>query len=177
MHDLLRIYARELAGSEDPHSERRDAIHQLLLWYLHSAAAAESHLNATPRRVELETFCGTQPPLTFVNSTDAMAWLETERPNLVAASRQAYDEGLLSIAWQLPATLGVYFYIRKYWTDWLTTHETALAAAESQQRHDGIARVATSLGSAHYDQQNFANAIKYHQQALRVRRDIEDLVS
>jgi DNA-binding SARP family transcriptional activator/tetratricopeptide (TPR) repeat protein len=175
MHDLLRIYARELAASEDPEADRHRAVRLLLLWYLHSAAAAESHLTATRRRIALERYPGTVPPLTFAGSPEAMGWFETERRNLVAASRQADEDGLPTIAWQLPASLGIFFYIRKYWTDWLSTHETALAAAEREQHQEGTARVATSLGNAYYDLQDYTNAIDYHSKALRIRQTLHDL--
>src|SRR6266545_4321951 len=125
MHDLLRLYAREQAEVGEPADERDLAIRRLLLWYLNTAAAAEKHFTGKRRDRELEQPAGGPPPLRFADQSEAMQWCENERANLVAAAALAYDRGDLAIAWQLPTVLGVFFYLRKYWTDWLATHRTA----------------------------------------------------
>ena len=70
MHDLLRLYALKLSGTDT--SEREQAIDQLLGYYLNSALAANAQLRALPSaRVLAE----------FTSRDDALAWLDAERPN------------------------------------------------------------------------------------------------
>jgi len=169
MHDLLRLYAREQAEVGEPADERDLAIRRLLLWYLNTAAAAEKHFTGKRRDRELEQPAGGPPPLRFADQSEAMQWCENERANLVAAAALAYDRGDLAIAWQLPTVLGVFFYLRKYWTDWLATHRTALDAAERLGDQQAVANVATNLGNAYYDLEEFKAALTHHRRAYELR--------
>jgi DNA-binding SARP family transcriptional activator len=175
LHDLLRQYAWERALEDEPADERRAALVRLIRWYLHAAAAAELQITKTHRRVELEPLDGTPPPLEFADEAEALQWCEGERENLVAASARAFEEGLFSLAWKLPVVLGVFFYLRKYWTDWLGTHKTALTAADEANSPAGKAMVLSGLGNAHYDLKDYEQAIVYHEQALEIRRGLHDV--
>ena len=76
MHDLLGLYARELSDAEAGADEREQARDRLLGYYLTTARAADAHLRALR---------GAQVPAGFAGRDDALAWLDAERPSLVAA--------------------------------------------------------------------------------------------
>jgi hypothetical protein len=49
MHDLIRAYARTLAATQDPESERDDALGRLLHFYAHTAQKASHVTSRFPR--------------------------------------------------------------------------------------------------------------------------------
>ena len=69
---------------------------------------------------------------------EALAWYDSERANLVAATRQAAAAGLHDIAWRLPAPLLNIFDSRGNWADCIATHRIALDSA--RRRATGRAR-------------------------------------
>ncbi len=85
LHDLVRDYARTLAAT-DPPAERDAALDRLLDYYLRTATVVAAHLT---RRTPT-----TGPPVAHPPSASpelatrdaAIAWLESERANLYAAT-------------------------------------------------------------------------------------------
>jgi DNA-binding SARP family transcriptional activator len=101
LHDLLRVYATERLSTEQPASERDQAVERLLSWYLYTADSAYVFLTPRRRRVPLEPLPRDCHPLRFTSHDQARNWFETERRNLFAAVHQAAATGLLGIAWRL----------------------------------------------------------------------------
>ena len=89
MHDLLGLYARELSDAEAAADERERARDRLLDYYVSNADAADGHLRALR---------GAQAPAGFAGRDDALAWLDAERPNLVAAVVLAASSGRDQVA-------------------------------------------------------------------------------
>ena len=110
MHDLLRLYARELSDAEAAADEREQARDRLLVTTWNSADAADGHLRALP---------GAPAPAGFAGRDDALAWLDAERPNLVAAVALAASTGRDQVAVGLPFDLGEYLSWRRRFDDWL----------------------------------------------------------
>jgi hypothetical protein len=71
MHDLLRLYARQLSDTYTEADQREQAQDRLLDFYLNKARAADAHLRA---------LTGTPVPADFTGRDDALAWLDAERP-------------------------------------------------------------------------------------------------
>ena len=116
-HDLLRVYAAERAVADLPAAERDAAIRRLLGWYMRTADAAASAVSPHRYNVPLEAAGGAAPPPRFSAADDALAWYDSERADLVAATRQAASAGLPQIAWRLPAPLFAIFDARGNWAD------------------------------------------------------------
>ncbi|GAB3427373.1 ATP-binding protein [Flindersiella endophytica] len=149
MHDLLRVYATDLAGEHDSAAERRSATHRLLDHYLHTALPATRLL--VPIRERLDP-ARPQPgvrPEQLADRTAAMAWFTTEHHALVAAVAHAAGAGFDTHAWQLARALVSFLDQRGHWTDWLNTQEVALAAAERQADVVAQAMSRCLLASAH----------------------------
>ncbi|MBL7260243.1 XRE family transcriptional regulator [Paractinoplanes lichenicola] len=127
LHDLLRAYARELAGAD----ERRAALTRLLDHYTHTAYQAELALNPAraPIMLALESPPDETRPKQRVDIKAALEWLGTERAVLMAALRQAADEGLDRRAWQLGWALDTFLYQNKHWQDEDAAWAVALRAA------------------------------------------------
>jgi DNA-binding SARP family transcriptional activator len=174
-HDLLRVYAAELCrGTESP-GERNQAVERLLNWYLSGASAADAVLAPHRRRDHLYPAAGQGYPFVFPSHNAALDWLESERPNMVAASRLAAAAGL-SAAWKLPVLLGSFFNLRKHWLDWIATHETGLDAARRAGDRRGEAWTMTGLGITCWDLRRVDEAIGYYQRALDIHRETEDKI-
>lgn len=176
-HDVLRLYAAELAESEEPAELRSAAARRMLRWYLYSASAADRlllPLYPTPH-VELPDVPATSLP--FTSRDEALAWCEIEGTNLVAATRYAAHIGEHSLAAWFPRALWSYYDLRKPWTDWIATHEIGLASARLLDDEANRAWIISSLGVAHYELQRFDEAAALFQEALTIRRNIGDVLS
>jgi len=143
MHDLLHRYALGVCESVEPLSARLAARRRLYAHYLrHCAAAAQV---AYPQMLRLPGGPDAEPSL-FASNADAIAWLDAERPSLLAAIATADDDGEPETAWRLADTMRGYFGIRLLMSDWLTAAELALRLAE--EAGDIAAQIAGRLSVA-----------------------------
>ena len=145
-HDLLRVYAAERAEADLDAAERDAAAGRLLGWYMRTADAAATAVS--PHRYNIPLAGTDAPALGFAAAEDALAWYDSERANLVAATRQAAAQGLDEIAWRLPAPLFAIFDARDNWADLIATHRIALEAARRAASRPGEAWILNSLGEA-----------------------------
>ncbi|MEU7802521.1 BTAD domain-containing putative transcriptional regulator [Micromonospora arborensis] len=128
-HDLLRVYAAELAEAADPPTVRRAALHRLLDHYLHTAAAADRLLRPHQQGLPLPPPAPGVVPEPFTDHRQALAWFTREHAALVSAVALAPEAGFSGHAWQLAWTLTEYFDRHGHWHDWAATQHTALQAA------------------------------------------------
>jgi tetratricopeptide (TPR) repeat protein len=164
LHDLLRLYARQRADAEDGPDECAHAAGRLIHWYADMAAAAVAVL--CPQFVRLP---GTLPSRPFQESAAALAWLDAERANLVAA---ATTDGPPEAAWRLADALRGYFRLRRIGVDWLVTAQAGLAAAEAAEHPAGVAAARLSLADAYWSTGRHADAEEHYARALRSATDI-----
>jgi DNA-binding SARP family transcriptional activator len=150
-HDLLRVYAAERARAEEDAQVREAAASRLLDWYLHSVDAAAQVISPQRTRPPLPVVPSELRPLSFESADSALDWLETERANLIAATRHATENGRDDIAWLLPLSALVFFNRRGYNSDWITSHEMALTSVRKLGDVKGEAHVLTGLGMAYTD--------------------------
>ncbi|WP_089158214.1 AfsR/SARP family transcriptional regulator [Micromonospora sp. NBS 11-29] len=174
LHDLLRCYAADLARIGEPAEYRAGAVRRVLRWYCHTAAAADRILLPRKLHPPANPADGREDPgdglhwsiLDGADQDRAMHWCETEHANLVAAVHQAHDLGEDDTAWRLAASLWGYFYLRKPWTDWITTYRVALGSARRSADGYGQAWLLNGLGVAHWDLRRFTEAVEFHREAL-----------
>jgi tetratricopeptide (TPR) repeat protein len=173
-HDLLRAYASEQAAARDGHAARQAAIHRLLDYYLH--ACHDAALLLSPTREPI-TPAEPQPgvaQVSFGGHGEALAWLEAERPVLLAAVTQASEAGFDVHAWQLPSTLATYLNLRGHWHDWAAAQYTAVTAARRLGDKAGQARSERSLGRAYERLRRYTDSSTHLQEALELYRQIGD---
>ena len=139
LSDLLSLFARrqvEASGGAGSREQERD---RLLDYYLRRAQAAVRHLGPQP---------ATATPEAFPDATSALAWLDAEYPNLVAASRMAAVSGRPRVAMRLALLLAGYLSDRRNFGDWLATATIGLdAARQLADRHD-VGEALINLGLA-----------------------------
>jgi tetratricopeptide (TPR) repeat protein len=163
-HDLLRLYASQRCEAEETSGERDAAISRLLEYYRETTRAADTHLN--PR----------VPPgdrsSRFADRPAAVAWLEDERPNLVAVVMLAARAGRDRHARDISLALSFFFNLRKHWGEWITTAGYALAAARRLGDRHGEGTALNSLGVAYCELRRWDEALGYSRQALTIYREI-----
>jgi DNA-binding SARP family transcriptional activator len=173
-HDLLRVYAADRAQAQESEQGRREAVTRLLTWYLHTTEAAARIISPQHSRVALEPPPETVRPLEFATLDDALAWCESERAGLGAATRLAAGWGLHELAWQLPAAAISFFARRSHWADWVVAHQAGLASARVLGDREAEARMLNNLGVA-FGQQGLAESVNCFEQALALYRELGDL--
>ncbi|MGA8115253.1 MAG: tetratricopeptide repeat protein, partial [Actinocatenispora sp.] len=144
-HDLLRVYARDLADRHESDPDRRAAVTRLLDHYLRVAVAAARALD--PGGGVVPGGLAAASDVTFPDQAGALAWLNTERPNLLAATAVAATEGRPSFASDLSDTLWRYLHQAAFHGDALTVHGEALAVARAAGDEIRQSRALFGLGT------------------------------
>jgi DNA-binding SARP family transcriptional activator/Tfp pilus assembly protein PilF len=171
-HDLLRFYATERAQDEEPETARKEALERLLRWYLHMADRAA--LVVSPHRYRIAP----DEPLEWLPATpasveDALDWYDSERANVVAATRQAASLGMHDIAWRLPTALYPIFNRRQNWADCITVHRIAVDSARLAGHRMGEAWALNNLGQALVRIRDI-EGLGPLEQALAIRQELDD---
>jgi DNA-binding SARP family transcriptional activator len=172
-HDLLRVYSSERAVADLSGQVRDAAVGRLLRWYVHTADAAATTVSPYRYNIPLDPAQAQEAPIGFATSDEALAWYDSERINLVAATRQAAAAGRHDLAWRLPAPLYGVFSRRGNWADCITTNRIALDSARAAGDRQGEAWVLNNLGMALgmiHDRESIGDL----EQALAIRREIGD---
>jgi tetratricopeptide (TPR) repeat protein len=169
-HDLLRLFARERGQAEEAAEERYAAVGRALGWYLTTTKQATELLQPT----RLRDGGDRKGSAVFRTRRAALAWLEVERPNLVAAVRQATNQEQPTLAWELAETLHRYFDLRKHWADWQAINELALQAAKLARSRDSEAHSLTRLGLVFHQLRRFDQAVICARRSLAICREIGD---
>jgi tetratricopeptide (TPR) repeat protein len=149
-HDLLRAYATHLTRTTDPDQRRHTATHRMLDHYLHTAHTADRLLY--PATQDPITLTLPQPGVTPEHPADyqqAIDWLTTEYPVLLAAIEHAAATGFDTHAWQLAWTLAAFLGRRGHWRDWAANGRAAVAAARRVADPTAQARAHNNLAGAY----------------------------
>ncbi|WP_052684893.1 tetratricopeptide repeat protein [Lentzea aerocolonigenes] len=160
LHDLVRAYASVRAHDEDPPSQRRAARTRLFDHYLDAAATA------------VDALFSTTPVL--ADQDAARAWLDTERPTLVAVAAHTATYGWPAHTVRLSAVLFRYL-DRGHDADALIVHTHAVNAARHDDDHPGLVTALTNLGVAQLRLGRRGTAADHLRQALALSRQAGDL--
>ncbi|HXM56390.1 MAG TPA: BTAD domain-containing putative transcriptional regulator [Candidatus Dormibacteraeota bacterium] len=166
-HDLLRLYAQELADA-DGAGERRQAVECLETWYLEWALAAAAALY--PQLVRLPDPQPAEPPARFAQPAEALAWLDEEWPNLLALVAAAAERGSPA-AWRLADALRGYQFLGRRLADWPAVGTAALRTAEAAGSAAGRAAAHLGMGNWHYLAHRYRDAVEHLEQALAAARE------
>ncbi|GAA0582827.1 tetratricopeptide repeat protein [Kribbella sandramycini] len=131
LHDLLRLYAAELATEEGSSAEVGATTLALLDWYLATAGQAVAVIRPRGSATPIVVAPGPEVvPLQFADPAQALDWFDTEQRVLVDLVQRAYTQGFDQHAWQLAWAMNAYFSIRLHLDDWRTVAMTGRRAAE-----------------------------------------------
>jgi Tfp pilus assembly protein PilF/transcriptional regulator with XRE-family HTH domain len=175
-HDLLRAHAIELAADTGSERERHAAVRRALDHYVHTAAAATHLLDPYQDQVTLPA---PQPGVTLAalhTHPEALAWFAREHPVLLGAIVLATRYGFDAHAWQLAATVRVFFERRGHWHDLVATQGAGLDAANRLADRTAQARSRSDLARAYAYLGNYDDAGEHLQRALELFEELGDRV-
>ncbi len=160
MHDLMRLYAEELCGEKDTPAARTAATGRMLELYRDLAAAADHQLQP-----------GREPGRHFPDRAAALAWLDTEYPNLRAAALTAPELGRPDITVVLHALLIDHQSLRRHLEDFEAVARKALDTARTAR--DPLIRLAepeilNNLGTAQRELRRFAESVASYRRARKL---------
>ncbi len=173
-HDLLYQHAHAAAHETDPPAARRDAVGRMLDQYLRTASLAMDMIfpRTRHRRPQAAAPATEMPPLS--TATDARAWLDAERLNLVAAASHAAVHGWPAHAIDLAATMRPYLDTGAHHFDALAAHQNAFDAAQSAGNLAGQGSALHGLANVFWRLGRYDEAYEHLQRALPIHRDIGD---
>ncbi|MFE2753098.1 BTAD domain-containing putative transcriptional regulator [Actinosynnema sp. NPDC059335] len=149
LHDLLHDYAadRAAAAGEDLEAARR----RLFDWYLRTAVEVGDVLYP-----ELGV---SGPPRMTPDA--ARAWLDAERPSVLAATEHCAAHGPLPLAWRLIDAVGGYFGSHGHHVEFVHAIDAALGAARTAGDHDAETMMLVWLAAEHRNLGNLRTAQRY----------------
>ena len=160
LHDLLRVFTRELSGNL-PDEEQRAASRRLLGHYFDTTAAAIEVLH----------------PSSGAPTADpeaARAWLAAEHANLMAAALLAAEEGLFSYTVGFSTILYRYLDTHGYRRDAIELHRAALTAARHDADPAAEANALNRLGVTHWQRGEPEEALADLGRSLALYRQLAD---
>jgi DNA-binding SARP family transcriptional activator/tetratricopeptide (TPR) repeat protein/transcriptional regulator with XRE-family HTH domain len=167
MHDLIRLFAAELAdgetegaeGAEGPENtdgaEAADAIARLAEHHLaHLEAVADvlyPHLLHLPSHGGRTSLPADDVPA-FADAAAALAWIDAEQANLVALIPHLVSQGHVGPAWELADLMTGYFMMRAGTADWAAVAHAARAAARLGDDPRALASAELSTAMVEFSQ-------------------------
>jgi DNA-binding SARP family transcriptional activator/tetratricopeptide (TPR) repeat protein len=138
LHDLLREYAKELAGRQESDDDRRAARQRMFEHYFRLARAAAHTLD--PQN---------DPFGEPITETAGSSWLDAEYTVLAGLVAEAARTGFESWSWRLSWTLTVYLLRRGQYPALEAVQRIALTAAGRIRDEEGQARTLHGLAQAY----------------------------
>jgi DNA-binding SARP family transcriptional activator len=175
-HDLLRLFARELAQREETTWDRCEALIRVLYCYLDAAGRANLLVNPISRHDLGAAPARPGSRFDLATRADVMAWMDAEHDNLVAVARQALDaaDDLPALAVRLSAALNRPFDLLGRWQDFVGVRSDAAEAAHRLGDATGSAFAWQDVAWTHVRLGRADEAISTTKRALDVWREVGD---
>jgi DNA-binding SARP family transcriptional activator/tetratricopeptide (TPR) repeat protein len=156
LHDLLRLYARDHAQRDLARGAAEQRLHD---WYVYSVDAASELLYPQVARLPAPHRPPAVTPMRFGSGDDALAWLDAERANLLAAARRD-DTG------QLAGTLRAYVLLQMLVPEMRSMARAVLDAARVDDGSLAAAHLIMSDAARH--DADYPAAIEHCRSAARL---------
>ncbi|MCW6010651.1 tetratricopeptide repeat protein [Micromonospora sp. CPCC 205371] len=165
LQDLPRAYAAEQASPDECAATGR-----LANWYLAGAARAAEHAYPNIHRLPATRAWAGKAEIAFGSESEAAAWLEAERANLVATVLHAAQHGPRPLAWLLADALRGHLLYRTHLADWLLTASAARNAAAAEGDVSGQAAAQLGIAGVSVLRSQHLQAIHDHRHAIVLSR-------
>jgi DNA-binding CsgD family transcriptional regulator len=172
LHSLARLFAADrLTADEDSETvHAAEAGH--LRWVFSRLRAAADLVN--PRMVRLPATDGSGTDRVYPRDSApahreaALAWLDTERHNLLALVRHHRRFGDPVVCWTVPDALRGYYQQRRRLRDWMRMADIGLAAARNEQNVPAQAAMHLNLGMASFAANRLPDAEDHYQHTVEL---------
>jgi tetratricopeptide (TPR) repeat protein len=169
--DQVRTYGRDLPG--DP-VEQEETLRRIVWWYLAAARAADRALTPYQRYAgDFEHHVAGLPPAAFDSDQAALAWLETERANLVeavAATAPRWPD----LAYAVSYALWPLFHLRRHHDDRQAVDGLAVDCAQRLDNPIYLAAALNRQGWGCYDRGEHAAAHDLFTRSQQIATDADD---
>ena len=175
-HDLVRQYARAAAERDESARDREAAVDRMLDFYVCVTDLARSHFVASggPVADPATTAPSRLPPIE--DTWQALAWCDSQRPNLAAVVTYAADRRRDEHLCRLSRNTWWFFRLRGYLPHCIALQHSAVEAAERLGDQHTEADMHRILGIGYGDSQHYDDAIHHYSKALVLYRATGDLV-
>ncbi|MCE6997477.1 tetratricopeptide repeat protein [Saccharothrix sp. S26] len=173
MHDLVRTWATTVAALL-PEEVRQAALRRVLDFYVHTAHAADRLLYRHRLPVRLDPPAPGVRPQPLPDVPAALAWFDTEHPNLLAAQDTAGEHH--HAVWQIAWALSTFHTRRGRRRDELAAWQAALDAAAHVSDPTAHTVIHRHLGGAYADLGRHAEATEHLHRALALAERHHDLL-
>lgn len=175
MHDLTRIYAREVAGDSIAPADRRRTVERVTRWYVRTLSDAEHRTSQSwlpfPPHPE-----DRHEPVRLADQNAVVAWCAREWENIAPLLRAAQRLGCHEPVWQLSYLLFSYFYAAGQAREWVETLRIGMRSAELVANRRAQAGLFNNLSIAHSRLGRNDAAVHELRRALRLLEELgEDL--
>jgi tetratricopeptide (TPR) repeat protein/transcriptional regulator with XRE-family HTH domain len=170
MHDLIREHAKTLARRDDSDDEREQATDRLLDYYQHTAALANARIARQTRPGPAADSAALAAAPDLADAAQALAWARAERASLLACLDLATTAVRYDRIIALTAGLSGLLQRDGPWTDAITRHTTAIAAAQQLGDQLGHAGALNDVGTVWRLTDDNAAAARAHKEALGIYR-------
>jgi tetratricopeptide (TPR) repeat protein len=175
-HDLLRAYARG-ANAAASEAVTLSAVTRLLDYYRYTACVAMNSIApATRERRPIITPPGDEAT-EFPGPAEALEWLHSERPNLLAAVAQAASYRLVEQVSQLSDITWRYLHDHGHHRDALALHTLAVAATQGSGDRRGQTRALRLSGMSYERLGRLREGLAAYEQARELCEDPNDLAT
>jgi tetratricopeptide (TPR) repeat protein len=178
LHDLLRLFARELLDREEPPEAQQVAWLRLAQWYSTADAERNELFDPEARRRAAQALPpdSARPPDVVEHDLllAALAWFDAEYRTIMAAIEQCHELRQWGLVRDLAFALVRFLDLRALWPEWQRSHELALAATRALGDRQGEAAILGNLGNVYDNQGRWAEAIKYLEACLAIYRALGD---
>ncbi|MFJ7629762.1 tetratricopeptide repeat protein [Streptomyces sp. NPDC097595] len=148
IHDLMRLFAREQAHTQESHQEIENNIHRLLEWHLQVLEAGGPSLHS---------------------------WVRLEKDSLIAGVLAATTRGWNELSWRTANELAAYHSVESDYVDWITCNKAGLISARKCESLEGKSLMLGGLGQASRQLRKFSDAQSYLRESLQGFRDLGDV--
>jgi DNA-binding SARP family transcriptional activator/tetratricopeptide (TPR) repeat protein len=177
LHDLLRLYAREEAGTAATGWLDTEPITRAIRFYSATAWRACEIIRPGDHRLERTDPSWFADPQELPDLPHALAWMEQEHQNLVAVARQAADTpgvpDVLPI--QLAHALFAFCRLRGYWSAAAEVNQLALVKARECGDRAGQALAGNDLGTALAQLGRHSEALDRFEEAQTIFHELGDV--
>ena len=168
MHDLLRLFAREISFREDSEEVRSHAIARLVSHFENLFSSLDRYLDAERAVVEGQSV----ESVTFgpFDHPRALVIFRTELPNVMAILKLAADQRLYREVCTIFSALTAGLWVLWRPDDILATSQLAVDAARTLGDQDCEANALQESGRAYVHKREFDRALACHHEALKIRK-------
>lgn len=165
-HDLVRLHAGERAEAEEA-SATCAAIVRRALDHRFAAVARAEGLLAPARRPLARDFTARDDLVPqFSGPPEALAWLDSERLNLMSLVREAAARGWHDAVWQLVDAMWPLFLRLRHYDQWIEAHEIGRTAASEAGNEVARRQMLTSGAAGLTSAGRLTDAIEWYALSL-----------